>query len=157
MSEKNSSGIRTDGLKAMGFEAGTVVFSSDPRFTVDDLKTAVFSTRYSSRVTVPVQLSHDDLVQVSLHRVHVVFAEDGPTNAPAERPKTYHETPEWRFDGWVEDVSSRFNGQPVRGYIVGVSDDTDTTPCRVYIQLISDSADPDGEITYQDGDDRPEN
>ncbi|MFI5888112.1 hypothetical protein [Streptomyces sp. NPDC051554] len=156
MSEQGSSDVRTDDLRAMGFEAGTVVFSFDPRFTVDDLKAAVFSTLYNSRVTIPIRLNHDDQVDVALLQVRVVFDEDGPINAPADRPKTYHETPDWRFEGWIEDASSRLHGHPVRGYIVGVSDD-DTTPSRVYIQLVPNSADPDGEITYQDGDDRPEN
>lgn len=153
MSEQGSSDTRTDDLKVMGFEAGTVVFSFDSRFTVDNLKDAVFNTRYSRLVTIPIRLNHDDLVRVALRQVHVVFVEDGPINTPADRPKTYHETPDWRFDGWVEDASSQFNGQPVRGYIVGVSDDADPTPSRVYIQLVPSSADPDGEITYQDGDD----
>lgn len=156
MSEQGSSDVRTSDLRAMGFEAGTVVFSFDPRFTVDDLKAAVFNTLYNRRITIPVQLGYDDLAKVTLYHVHVVFAEDSPTNAPADRPKTYHETPDWRFEGWVEDASSRLHGHPVRGYIVGVSDD-DTTPSRVYIQLIPGNTDPDGEITYQDGDDRPEN
>ncbi|MEU5046853.1 hypothetical protein [Streptomyces griseorubiginosus] len=155
MSEQGSSDTRIDDLKAKGFEAGTLVFSFEPRFTVEDLKDAVFNTRYSSRVTIPIRLNHDDLVRVALRQVRVVFDEDGPINAPADRPKTYHETPDWRFDGWVEDASSQFNGHPVRGYIVGVGTEAgyDDEPCRVYVQLIPDSVDPDGEITYQDVDD----
>jgi hypothetical protein len=153
MSDQDSLNDRTDDLKAMGFESGTTVFNANPRFTVEDLKKSIFGTTYSSIATIPVQLTYSDVAEVALHHVHVVFAEDGPTNAPAQKPKTYHETPDWRFEGWVEDNGSRFNGKAVRGYIVGFDDQK---PTRVYAQVVPENPDPEGSIIYEDGDDTPE-
>ena len=144
MSEQGSSEVRYN-LRAMGFEAGTDVFSSAPRFTIDDLKSAM---RHGSRTTILVQLTHVDLVLVAPYQVDVV-AEDDPADATADSKSING----WRFDGLVEDESSRFNGQPVRGYIVGVLDANDMTLCRVYAQLIPDNPSPGGEVVCVDDDD----
>jgi hypothetical protein len=136
-------------LRDMGFEPGTLVTQSTPRFTIVDLKVALFNTRYNDLVTVPVTL----VAGSTVHTVQVVISKMEPRYsvnllrqdaAEGTEPDTFFEYPNWYLEGWIRDglATHTSQGLRVRMYVTCFRDESPEFD-DVYAQIIPNHSDSD--------------
>ncbi|MCX4742777.1 hypothetical protein [Streptomyces antibioticus] len=153
MSEPNSTAEPPqrdhDELRQLGFEGGTLVAQSKPRFTVDDLKAALFNTTYGSPKTIPVKLPRGRTVQVVITKAEPRYAPNAlkMSDEDYKGPPTCYEYPDWYIEGWVADGIASFDAQGlrVRMFVYACGDDSPELD-DMYAQVIPTY--PMGEIFY---------
>ncbi|WP_410623212.1 hypothetical protein [Amycolatopsis sp. cmx-8-4] len=134
--------LRSQGFEA-GAEAGNVVFTSMPDFTVEDMKAAAFDTRHSNPKTIPVKLHRLGTVQVAITTLRLTFQERDD-----EEVTGYYETPNWYLEGWIVDGTSTHHDQRVRAYVYSDGPNETVMVEEVEAQVIPERPHPTAHIRY---------
>lgn len=148
MSEPISSGAeprRKNDLRNLGFEPGTVVADQTPSFTLEDLKTALFSSTYRDPKTLTVTLPEGRTVKVAVSMAeprYSVTLDDATHDAP-----TFYAYPDWYIEGWVDDglATATAQGLRVRMYAYSGGDDSPELE-DMYAQIIPTSSTTEGDV-----------
>lgn len=152
MSESNSPSAeapaRDSKLRELGFEPETLVANLTPRFTLEDIKAALFSTTYSNPKTLPVILPEGRRVQVAITKAEPRYNVNSlKLEADENRPVTCYEYPNWYLEGWVVDgiATATAQGLRVRMFVYTGGDDS-PEPDDMYAQVIPTFSYSEGEV-----------
>ncbi|OCC09542.1 hypothetical protein [Streptomyces sp. PTY087I2] len=142
---------RKNDLRNLGFEPGTVVVDQRCGFTLDDLKTALFSSTYRDPKTLPVALPEGRTVKVAVSLAEPRYAVDLMTmdDDDYHGPVAFYPYPDWYIEGWVDDgiATATAQGLRVRMYVYYGGDRPDDSDLvEMYAQIIPTSGTTEGDI-----------
>ncbi len=145
MSENTEIVVDTyDTMRDKGFEPGTVVLTSRPDFTAEDIKVSAFNTQFSNPKTITIKLYGLGTVQVAITTLRLAFQESDNEEGPG-----YYETPDWYLEGWIVDGTSTYQSQRARVRAWAYSGDDPENPTlieEVEAQLIPETPDPNAHV-----------
>ncbi|MFJ2213483.1 hypothetical protein ACIQVO_13560 [Streptomyces sp. NPDC101062] len=121
-----------------------------PRFTVEDLKAALFTTKYSDPTTLTVMLPKGKTVQVAISKVEPRYSVNRIKLEDDENsPVTSYEYPDWYVEGWVADgnATATSQGLRVRMFAFSCGDESPELD-DMYAQIIPTYSYSEGEIFY---------
>ncbi|MGR6971410.1 hypothetical protein ACU639_17785 [Streptomyces cynarae] len=139
---------RSNELRKLGFQPETLVAHQKPRFTIEDIKAALFSTTYSNPKTLTVILPKGHTVQVAITKAEPHYNVNGlKLEADENSPATCYEYPDWYMEGWVVDgiATATAQGLRVRMFVYAHGDDS-PEPDDMYAQVIPKYSYSEGEI-----------
>ncbi|MEV6424130.1 hypothetical protein [Streptomyces sp. NPDC051662] len=119
-----------------------IAFQSLPQFTMKELATAMCESSMEFLKTVPIAISSEETVQVSITMLRKIYDEASAARARLVPPNPswkFYLSPHWVFEGQVHSETSRCYLWAVQGYIIG-------TPWglgRVTVKVSPEFPDPD--------------
>lgn len=130
-------------LKALGFEAGELVYFAMPKFTKEDLKDALFESTIREPLPLQAELrsapSFDIYLVITLmRRVYARYA-----HLSVDRPSGRMNHPDWYLEGHVMKSMSDPLDDEMR-FRAFIFTGSDGSPVKGLLQSIPDSPDPDG-------------
>ncbi|MFD4788332.1 hypothetical protein ACFWN1_14980 [Streptomyces sp. NPDC058459] len=123
-------------LRKLSFEPGTLAVHQKPRFTIEELKAALFSATYSNPKTVTVKLPQGGTVQVAITRAEPRYEVDKTGEHPSDSPVIFHEYPDWYLEGWVVDGTATPSAQGLRVRMIAYSCGESPELDDMYAQVI---------------------
>jgi len=137
-------------LRELGFEPETLVANQTPRFTLEDMKAALFSSTFSNPKTLTVKLPQGRTVQVAITKVEPRYNVNSlKLERDKNSPATCYEYPDWYMEGWVVDgvATATAQGLRVRMFVYTGGDES-PEPDDMYAQVIPTYSYSEGDIFY---------